>query len=282
MSESGSPPATVRRNELGVRLRELRAGRSWTVQYVAAQLGWSSSKLSRAEHGERGVKQQDIEKLCDLYQVPAAQRRELAELAAGGKRRRLLTGLFYSTYADMEAGASTIRDFGLTAIPGQLQTADYAGAVLRAIKRDEDEAVIASLLAGRLERQRVLKSPTPPQFDAVIDESALYRAVGSPEVMRRQLLHLIEMSLRPTVSLQVLPYSTGLPAANNKFILLTFAPAKVPDVVFIESLSDDRYLDKPEDVAAYSDAFAAMQCAALGHDESRAMMSARADVLAGR
>jgi transcriptional regulator with XRE-family HTH domain len=282
LSESGSPPATVRRSELGVRLRELRAARSWTAQYVAAQLGWSSSKLSRAEHGERGVKEEDIEKLCDLYQVPAAQRRELTELAAGGKRRRLLSGLFYSTYADMEAGASTIRDFGLTAIPGQLQTADYAEAVLRAIKGDEDEAVIASLLAGRLERQRVLESPTPPQFDAVIDESALYRAVGRPEIMRGQLLHLVEMSRRLNVSLQVLPYSTGLPAANNKFILLTFAPAKVPDVVYIESLSDDRYLDKPEDVAAYRDAFAAMQRTALSREESRAMISARVDALAGR
>ena len=282
MSDSGSPPATVRRSELGVRLRELRAARSWTAQHVAAQLGWSSSKLSRAEHGERGVKEEDIDRLCDLYQVPAEQRRELAELAAGGKRRRLLTGLFYSTYADMEAGASTIRDFGLTAIPGQLQTADYAEAVLRAIKRYEDDAVIASLLAGRLERQRVLESPAPPQFDAVIDESALYRAVGSPEIMRRQLLHLIEMSQRPNVSLQVLPYSTGLPAANNKFILLTFAPAKVPDVVYIESLSDDRYLDKPEDVAAYRDAFAAMQRTALGRDDSRAMISARVDELAAR
>jgi transcriptional regulator with XRE-family HTH domain len=280
LSESGSPPATVRRSELGVRLRELRAARSWTAQYVAAQLGWSSSKLSRAEHGERGVKEEDIERLCELYQVPAAQRRELFELAAGGKRRRLLTGLFYSTYADMEAGASVIRDFGLTAIPGQLQTADYAEAVLRAIKGDE--AVVAALLAGRLERQRVLESPAPPQFDAVIDESALYRAVGSPGIMRGQLLHLIEMSERPSVSIQILPYSTGLPAANNKFILLTFAPAKVPDVVYIESLSGDRYLDKPEDVAADRHAFAAMQRTALSRDESRAMMSARANVLAGR
>jgi transcriptional regulator with XRE-family HTH domain len=280
LSESGSPPATVRRSELGVRLRELRAARSWTAQYVAAQLGWSSSKLSRAEHGERGVKEEDIERLCELYQVPAAQRRELFELAAGGKRRRLLTGLFYSTYADMEAGASVVRDFGLTAIPGQLQTADYAEAVLRAIKGDE--AVVAALLAGRLERQRVLESPAPPQFDAVIDESALYRAVGSPGIMRGQLLHLIEMSERPSVSIQILPYSTGLPAANNKFILLTFAPAKVPDVVYIESLSGDRYLDKPEDVAAYRHAFAAMQRTALSRDESRAMMSARANVLAGR
>jgi transcriptional regulator with XRE-family HTH domain len=268
---------TVRRSELGVRLRELRAARNWTAQYAAGRLGWSSSKLSRAEHGERGVKEADIGKLCDLYQVSPAQRRELSELAAGGKRRRLLTGLPYSTYADMEAGASSIRDFGLTAIPGQLQVAAYAEAVLRAIRADEPETVIASLLAGRLERQRVLESLEPPQFDALIDESALHRVVGSREIMREQLFHLIEMSLRPNISLQVLPYSTGLPAANNKFILLAFAPARVPDVVYIEFLSDDRYLDRPEDVKAYRDAFAAMQRTALSPGESRALMSALAD-----
>jgi transcriptional regulator with XRE-family HTH domain len=132
MAATGSP--TVRRRELGALLRKLRTDRNWTVDYVAQQLLCSPSKISRMETGHRGASARDIRDLCDLYGVDHEQRRHLAELASEGKQRAWWQplGLPYSTYVGLEAEASSISDYGLGYIPGLLQTADYARAIVKA------------------------------------------------------------------------------------------------------------------------------------------------------
>jgi len=279
---TGSP--TVRRRELGTLLRALRNSKGWTVEQVAEQLLCSPSKVSRLETGQRGASARDIRDLCDIYDVDDALRQQLTDLASEGKQQAWWQsrGLPYSAYVGLESEAASISDFGLGLVPGLLQTADYARAVLRTIRPRLTDDIIEQRLAGRLERQQILVSDRPPQFEAILDEAVLHRIAGSRSVMQAQLAQLIEVSDLTNVTVRVLPYRAGLlPVPNNKFIILTFEQAAVPSVVFVEGLTGDLYLDRAEDVEAYGDAFDALRHMAATTDQSRGIIASVATGIGG-
>jgi transcriptional regulator with XRE-family HTH domain len=273
LPDSGSP--TVRRRELGALLRALRTERGWTVEQVADRLMVSSSKVSRLETGQRGVSARDIRDLCDLYQVTEERRQQLTDLAAEGKQQAWWQSrkIYYSNYVGLEAEAASIHDFGLGVVPGLLQTPDYGRAVLSATRPALPPDVIEQRLASRIERQRLLATANPPEFEAVIDEGVLHRIADSRRAMRVQLEHLLAESERPNVTIRVLPYKAGLlPSNTNKFIILEFATPALQPIVFIEHLTGDLYLDHLEDVAAYQATFGLMREMALTEDETRELL----------
>jgi transcriptional regulator with XRE-family HTH domain len=270
----GSP--TVRRRELGALLKELRTQRGWTAEQVGERLRFSPSKMSRLETGSRGASARDIDRLCDLYEVDDEERGRLLELASEGKQRGwwLPLGLPYSTYVGLEAEAVSISDFGLGFIPGLLQTADYARAIVRAAVPKWVPEIVEQRVQGRMARQQLLHRENAPHFEAVVDESVLHRAVGSRAVMRAQLERLLELSELPHVTLRVIPYGAGaLPAGNNKFIILRFASPDVKDVVFIEGLTGDLYLEDPGDVETYNTTFRTLVHLAKSPDKTRAIIA---------
>jgi len=253
----GSP--TVRRRELGALLKALRTERGWTAEQVGERLRFSPSKMSRLETGHRGASARDISDLCDLYEVNDKQRRRLLGLAREGKQRAWWQplGERFSDYVGLEAEAVSISDFGLGIVPGLLQTADYARTVMHTLAPYMAPDTVEQRVRGRMVRQQqFLDREDAPRFEAVVDESVLHRVVGSRTIMRAQLERLLELSEESTITLRVIPYDAGaLPAGPNKFIVLEFASADVRDVVHIEGLTGDLYLDEPGDVEIYSTAF---------------------------
>jgi transcriptional regulator with XRE-family HTH domain len=276
VTDTGSSP-TIRRRELGVLLRALRTEKGLTVDQVATRLEVSSSKVSRLETGQRGVAEGDIHSLCDLYGVDAAERRRLTELARAGRQRAHWQprGLPYSTYIELESDAVSISDYGLGILPGLLQTADYARAVVRAAVPSWAPEVVRQRVDGRMTRQQLLFAEHPPHFEAVVDESVLHRVVGSSAVMRAQLERLLMLADLPSVTLRVIPYAAGaLPAGNNKFIILRFAQPTVSDVVFIEGLTRDEYLEDPYEAEVYNVTFRTLVHLAASPDRTREMIAA--------
>jgi transcriptional regulator with XRE-family HTH domain len=272
----GTSSPTVSRRELGAQLRALRTGRGWTVDQVAERLLISPSKVSRLETGQRGASPRDIRDLCDLYGLGDEERRRLADLAKAGKQHPWWQPLSlpYATYAGLEAEATLIRDFGLGVVPGLLQTPDYARAVLMATFPPRSREEIDNLVEGRIARQqRVLSGDDPPQFQAVVEASVLHRVVGSTAIMRDQLHRLLEASELPNVSVRVVPYGAGaLPGAINKFIILSFESLSLPDVVYVEGLTGDLYIERKEDTDAYDAAFRVMEGMAATQDETRGII----------
>lgn len=262
-------------------LRQLRTERGWTVEQVATRLMCSPSKVSRMEKGQRGVSPRDIRDLAGLYELDAQREQQLADLAAEGKQQASYQkgDLRVSDYLGLESAAETISDFGLGLVPGLLQTAGYARAVLRTARPSLPDEVIEDRLASRLERQhRLLLSDNPVRFEALIDEAVLHRVAGSREVMRAQLGWMTEVSRRPNVVIRLLPYDAGvLPSSTNKFIILTFAQAHLPDVVFIEGLLTDQLLDNTDDVAIYEQAFALMRDMSAPPEQTREVVSRLAE-----
>jgi transcriptional regulator with XRE-family HTH domain len=277
---TGLPPAgspTIRRRELGALLKALRTERGWTAEHVVGQVGMSTSKLSRLETGQRGASARDINQLCDLYEVDGQQRQRMLELAREGKQRAWWQplGLPYSTYVGMEAEAASISDYGLGIIPGLLQASGYARAIVRATLPDLEPEAVEQRVQGRMTRQQLLFLETGPRFEAVVDESVLHRVVGNPAIMQAQLERLLELAELPSVTLRVIRYEAGaLPAGNNKFIILSFAQPAVPDVVFIEGLTGDLYLDDPADVKAYQATYRTLVRLAADPDVTREIIEA--------
>ncbi|POX59960.1 transcriptional regulator [Streptomyces sp. Ru62] len=269
----------VRRRKLGAELRMLRTGAGLTSGEAARLVGWHQSKVSRIETGASGVKPADLRLLLDAYQVRDAHLRELLLMLAGaedaGGRHRwwhAYRGVLPPTYRDfisLESQASAMRTLETTVVPGLLQTPEYARAVTRAAVKDLDEDRLDTLVEVRLARQDVLRSDPPLVLSAVLDEAVLRREVGGPEVMARQLERLMEAARLPQVRLQVLPFAAGAHVGlTGPFVIFSFPSTSDLDVVVLDQLTSSLYLERKEDLMAYSEAFNTLQFHALSPEES--------------
>ncbi|CAL9514959.1 hypothetical protein SUDANB96_03751 [Streptomyces sp. enrichment culture] len=277
---AGEPGSVVRRMLLGSQLRRLREARGITREAAGYSIRASESKISRMELGRVSFKTRDVEDLLTLYGVTdEAERNALVSLA----REANVAGWWHSysdvlpnwfpTYVGLEGAASLIRAYEVQFVHGLLQTEDYARAVVRRGMKGASEADVERRVALRLERQKHLVAESAPDFHIVLDEAALRRPYGDRAVMRGQLQHLIEISERPNVRLQIMPFSFGGHSGESgAFTILSFPESDLSDVVYLEQLTSALYLDKPEDVAQYESALKELQNDSPGPDESRDLL----------
>ena len=142
---------------------------------------------------------------------------------------------WFENYLGLERAAAQIRGYELQFVPGLLQTADYARAVTLLGHRGAPAEQVELRVRLRLARQELLAAPDPPALQAVVDEAALRRPPARPQVMRAQLEHLIRISERPHIVVQIMPFHRGAhPAAGGSFTILRPAAAGLPDVVYLE------------------------------------------------
>jgi hypothetical protein len=276
---AGSP--TMRRRRLARELTRLREERGMTIRDAALTLEWDPSKLSRVEGLQRGIIIRDVRRLLNLYEVTdEAQREALFELTREAKQRgwwQAYADVMPSEYANLiglEAEAAEIGTYQPELIHGLLQTEDYARAVIRAGRPGDTPEQVDQRVEIRMTRQQILDRDDPPRLRAVLNEAAVRRVVGGPDVMRAQLAALTAERDRSNVTVQVLPFTAGEhPAmASGPFVLLEFAQAADPGVVTAENLTGSLSLDAPDDFRNYARAFGFLQAAALGPRESRDML----------
>jgi transcriptional regulator with XRE-family HTH domain len=258
--QSGSGP-TVLRILLGSQLRRLREGRGITREDAGYTIRASGSKISRMELGRVSFKERDITDLLGLYGVDdQGERAALIELARQAnspgwwhKYGDVLPDWF-GVYVGLEEAATLIRIYELQFVPGLLQTAGYARAVIRLGQPSASQEEVEHRVSLRLDRQRVLERPSPPRLWAVLDEAVLRRHIGGGEVMRGQLERLIEAAKEPNITLQVMPFDFGGHAAESgSFTIMRFPELDLPDVVYVEQLTSALYLDKREDAERYTE-----------------------------
>lgn len=272
--------SVVRRILLGSHLRRLREAVGITREAAGYAIRASESKISRMELGRVSFKVRDVEDLLTLYGVADGTEREallslVKEANVAGwwhSYSDVLPGWF-QTYVGLEGAASLIRLYEVQFVHGLLQTEAYVHAVVSRRVKDVSSAEMERRVALRLERQKVLVSESAPEFRIVLDEAALRRPYGGREVMRGQLQHLIDVSERPNVTLQVMPFSVGGHAGESgAFAMLSFSESDLSDVVYLEQLTSALYLDKREDVEQYERAMAELQETAPGPAETRDLL----------
>jgi transcriptional regulator with XRE-family HTH domain len=274
----GSP--SIRRRQLSAELRRLRERAGLNGDEAAERLGWSASKISRIELHRTEVKATDLRRLLDLYGVGDSRRQELLALARESSRSGWLeavTAAFppeYAAYLYAEAEAREVWNWEPQVVPGLLQTADYARAVMHGWQSmfslppgNTDRRVEA-----RVVRQQVLNRDPPLELSAVLDESVLHRRFGDSRVMRQQLEKLIEISQMPNIRLQVFPLSSDDPIAAGPFSVMKFSQVfeiKLHDLVVIEQLTGNYYLEDEDETYKYHVAFQRLMANALDATKSR-------------
>jgi transcriptional regulator with XRE-family HTH domain len=270
----GSP--TVLRMILGRQLQALREKAGLSYKQAAEVIYSSEWTVRRMERAEGGLKPLTVKALLVAYGVTDVREIDTFLALARDASR---PGWWHS-YSDvlpewfkiavgLEESASLIRAYQPQVVPGLLQTERYVRAITAASFPSDKEEDFERKVALRLARQDLLNRPAPPEYLVVIEETVLRRPIGGPDVMRGQIGHLIEIAERPSVTIQVLPFSAGWhPAMYGMFNIYRFPEDAMPEVVYSESLTGAYYLNKPDETAKYSDALDQMTAQAATPDQT--------------
>lgn len=261
------PDPTFLRLQLGRQLRELREHAGMTADEAGSHIDVSAGTLRRIETGRVGIKRPVLMALLDSYGVTDPGHREtLGAMALQGTQRGWWARYkdlppAYGQYIGLEASATQSRDYEALVVPGMLQTEDYARTLITSAEPHTSRERIDMLVKVRMDRQGRLSGPDPLELWAVLDESVLYREIGSAQVMADQLAHLLEVASTSNVTIQVMPFAPAAYAGMvGSFVILSFAG--LPDIAYVEGLTSDVYVEK-EDVERYTVVFDHLRAAAL-------------------
>ncbi len=283
MTARRSVSPTVRRRRLGAELRRYREAAGLTIDHVAEQLDCSASKISRLETGQTGSSPRDVRDMLALYQVGETELEDLMAVARETRQRgwwqpygSVLTGAFIG----FEQAAESIRSYESQCIPGLLQIEDYARAVILAARLDASSSEVDKRVQIRMARQTLLTQEDPVKFWCVMDESTLLRRVGSREIMKRQLEHVVAAAAWDNVTIQVLPLDVGAhPGMEGSFVLLKFPDEADPDTVYVTMATGGVFQEKTDELRLYAAIFDRLRDAALTPEESITLVASMAKEL---
>ncbi|HKY68058.1 MAG TPA: helix-turn-helix transcriptional regulator, partial [Acidimicrobiales bacterium] len=279
----------VRRLRLAAELRALRMHAGVTHVQLAKQIGQSRAQISRLENGHV-VDQDDVMKILDALGVDDDRWTEIMTIAREAGERgwwesNRFMGERQALYANLEAGAQTIREFQMTFIPGLLQTPEFTRA------RNESDRVAGTVTFnadkaadGRIGRQRMLKRPGGPKYEVIIDELAIRRASAPPEVIKAQLYHIAAtVNGTPKITARVLPVDVeidGYSVPRSAFSIYTFVDPGDPTIVAVDTVTDDLLLTESDDVKRYDELYERLRDASLSVSDSLDLMLERAKTVA--
>ncbi|MGW4366065.1 helix-turn-helix domain-containing protein [Nocardia takedensis] len=284
MSPTGS---TLPRRVLGRRMRTLREQSGLTADDARAAIGVGRQTLWRMETGQPvRLNPLYIERLCRIYGASE----QVTDLMLGLSAETRDTGWWHtaddtipqqvSLFVGLEDGARRLTSYQSTLIPGILQTERYRRALIWVGFPTMPGAEVERRVEWFTERAaRLHRATSDLTVTAVLDEAALRRAIGGPAVMADQLHHLADLGTRDDVSVRVVPFEArayaGLRA--GPFVILDFPRhpnprLTEPPIVYVQGLTGDLYLEKPDDVARYRQIYTAIEHSALDEPRTRALL----------
>ena len=258
MAEALSEDPNVRRRKLGIDLRRHREALNLSQREAAVALEWSLSKVVRIEAGAQGVSISDLQAMLRFYQVADEAEVDALTAAARGGRGRPWWGDYadvvtpqFARYLGYEGMAS---DFWVShpfLVPGLLHTREYASGLLGVYPESETARKLVDL---RVKRQERLFAQPDATFTFIVGQEALYRWIGGPGVMRRQLEHLLEFGCKENASIRVVPFTAGShPGLRSPFVMIRRRETD-DEMLFVESVNGDQMIqDDPEQVAEYNE-----------------------------
>ncbi|QLH21224.1 helix-turn-helix domain-containing protein [Streptomyces sp. Rer75] len=255
-------PTTSPMHHLGAELRRYREAAGLTQDQLGGKVYCTGSLIGQYETARKIPTRRFTMQLDDT-------------LGTGGALLRLLemalcfqVPLQAQEIADLEAEATQAYFFEPSVVHGRLQTKEYAREVLGVLHKDSLDA----RLANRLDRQLILERQNPALIWVVLGESALHQIVGSREIMRNQLAHLLEFRDHRSVHIQVLPFAAGAHAGLlGAFSLFRFRNS--PDLAFSEDYEVGHLTANPEDVTDRTLRYAHLQAAALSIKDSASLIA---------
>ncbi|WP_280356471.1 helix-turn-helix domain-containing protein [Nocardia otitidiscaviarum] len=271
------------REALGQRLREIRRSAGITGRELARREGWHESKVSKIEYGKIAPAESDLRAYCThtgtddqlpdliatLRNLDAAYIEWRRVLAAGTRHRQHQS-------IRIESEAKQIRNWQPQVIPGLLQTADYAEAILRygvELYRVPDD--VDAGVSTRMERQRILYR-RGRRFHFLIAEQALYTTVGDDDVMQGQLDRLFSIIGMHRVTVGIVPADAEAKAAVENFVMFDNR------VVKVEGATAELTITQPREIAIYGRLFDILATQSVTGDRARRLIRRAAEARAGR
>jgi transcriptional regulator with XRE-family HTH domain len=257
--DPGASPAAF----FGAELRRARSSAGLSQEQLGQRVGYSAAQVGKVEVGERAPSQ-DFAKRCDQALPDAdglfTRLHALIQRFDGGYPS------WFIEWIEIERRAESLCWWEPLVVPGLVQSEDYARAIL-AGGPDTLEGDLEQMVTARIERQQILDRPRPPALLVVLDEAVLHRLAGSPKIMHDQLVHLAELSIRPRITIQVVPARTGVHAG----LLGGFAIASIngAGTIYLETSADGQVTSKPSVLAQVTRRFDALRAVALPKDDSR-------------
>ncbi|GAA3864608.1 helix-turn-helix domain-containing protein [Streptomyces sp. NPDC003631] len=276
------PAPTLLKMLVGVQLAGMREGLGLSQEQAARALGFSPAKLSRIEAGKgrKPPTEDDVRSLLQLYKVDDHEAEVLVKLLQragepGWWQRydKRLMPEWFDRLVGLQEAAAAIRTFEIQYVPGLLQTAAYTRAVVERGLPSASATEVERRVELRMRRRQLLARPDAPQLWAIVDESVLMRVLGSREVMREQLEHLVEMAQYPHVTLQFVPLDvTNASAPAIPVTYLRFGGLDLPDIVYLEHIRSANFLEDRDETEEYRMALDRLADEALNPRESVALL----------
>jgi len=246
-------------------LRSWRQHLGWTQVEMGAKLGYSASLISGIETMDKAPTADFAARCDELFHTPGTFA-TLQELVA-----REAYPAFFAPVIPFEREALRIHGWELGAVPGLLQTEDYARALIRSGRPMDSSEEIDRLVAARIERQEVVNGEKPPLLWYVLDESVLRHVTGGRAIMGAQLDKLLEVTDAPGVVLQVLPFTADNHAgADGPISLYEFAES--PSVCYTECYGGGRIIEGRTEVASLMTVISLIRASGLSARESRELI----------
>ncbi|MGH3852498.1 MAG: helix-turn-helix domain-containing protein [Pseudonocardiaceae bacterium] len=269
---------------IGVELANFRKRAGKRAIDAAKAINCSAGKIGHMESGRNQQQPAEVTDLLKFYGADLADIERLASLSGGADQQTWwapwtdVVPDWLRTFVGLEGLARTASDYATFVVPALLQTSGYSLGLTAGggrVRPDHTERVVGL----RMDRQRRLGSQSDPlRLVALIEEAVLDRPIGGPAVMRRQLEHLIVMSERDNVEIQVLPTSVGSHDGGvGAFTLLDFAQAQ--SIAYVEIVNGAIYIQDHDEVAGYTRIVAKLRELALSSADTVAAIRARLAVL---
>ncbi len=280
---SGRHITTVRLRRIGAEMRKLRKAAGLTREDVVERTSMNMTTLYRIEYARVKPQPRSLRNLLDIYGVGREQQTELLTLLKeSGQKSYLHTYTSelpetYATFISFEDEARSESYYQSLHVPGLLQTEGYARAVIRGTLPDASQDEVERRVEARMARQAVLTraDEDPLKFWAIVDEAALRRQVGGLAVMREQLATLHDANEIPNVTFQVIPFGAGAhPGMPGSFVVMRFLDPADPEVVYVDSMAGDLFLEEEVDIRRFTLAFEHLRAVALSPAASAALAAA--------
>ncbi|GAB3432373.1 helix-turn-helix domain-containing protein [Actinophytocola sediminis] len=265
---------------MAAELRRLRSAANLSRDDVSERTGLNTVTLYRIERARTRPQLRTLVALLDLYGAGKQHREYLLNLCRDAtipgwlRQHHAALPEEYAAYISFEDEAHCVRNYVSLFVPGLLQTEDYARAVIRGVLPTATEDEVEDRVSARMGRQAVLIKDSPLKLWAVLDEAALHRVVGGPEVMLGQLDHLASAVNAPNITCQVIRYSGGAhPGMPGQFSILEFADPMDTDLIYIDSMAGDFFLESDDEISRFRASFDTLVAVAASPNDSVSLIA---------
>ncbi|MFE7801207.1 helix-turn-helix domain-containing protein [Nocardia sp. NPDC057440] len=265
---------------LSVLLFDMREQSGLSKEEVSSKTGINITTLYRIETAQARPQRRTLMAMLDLYGVTEQQREDALELLSDalkpGMSRPYEASLtdVYAAYINFESEALSARHYQTSFIPGLLQTEQYAIAVIDTSMPKLEASALERRARARLDRAAVLSKTDPLELWVVLDEAAIRRMVGGPEVMNGQLTRLLEEIKKKNVILQILPFGAGAhPGMAGSFTLLDFPNPADPELVYVEGIAGDELIEGHTEIRRFGVIFDQLRAMALSPRDSVSLIN---------